>query len=153
VTLNHEVLNNLEEIATQVRQMNEVMGEIATASDQQQHGVEQPTVAVEQLNKVTQQTAANSEESASAAEELSSQADVMQDLVTTFQLSKAGHSSPTDHGQLAPPAGHAVPVPSQSLSGAAGKKNSKAHGHVIDQTPEEVIPFYDDEDIQNLYEF
>lgn len=62
VTLNHEVLNNIKEIVGQVHKVSEIMGEIATASEQQ--GVRQLNTAVGQLNQVTQQTAAHSEEAA-----------------------------------------------------------------------------------------
>lgn len=88
VTLNQEVLGNLEEIVGQVHKVKEVMGETTVASEQQQQGIEQLNLAVRQLNQVTQQTAANAEEGASTAEELSSQAAEMQYLVKTFQLSR-----------------------------------------------------------------
>ena len=88
VTLNQEVLGNLEEIVGQVHKVREVMGETAVASEQQQQGIKQLNTAVSQLNRVTQQTAANAEEGASTAEELSSQAAEMQYLVKTFQLSR-----------------------------------------------------------------
>jgi uncharacterized phage infection (PIP) family protein YhgE len=88
VAVNHEVLKNLDDITNQIRRVNEMMGDVAAASDQQQRGVTQLNAAVAQLNQVTQQTAANAEESASTAEELSSQAVEMQHLVGTFQLSQ-----------------------------------------------------------------
>jgi methyl-accepting chemotaxis protein len=88
VTVNLEVLSNLEEISKQVHRVNEVMGEIAAASEQQCQAVQQLSAAVEQLNHVTQQTAASSEEAASSAEELSGQAAEMRHLVGTFQITQ-----------------------------------------------------------------
>lgn len=87
VTLNAEVLANLEEINRQVEKVNIVVSEIAAASEQQSQGVEQITVAIEQMNGATQQAAANSEESASASEELSGQSQEMLALIGEFKLS------------------------------------------------------------------
>jgi len=49
--------------------------EIATASEEQSHGITQVNTAVAEMDKVTQSTAANAEESAAAAEELNDQAE------------------------------------------------------------------------------
>jgi methyl-accepting chemotaxis protein len=87
VSLNREVLSNLEKVSKQVEKVSEVMGEIAAASEQQNGGIEQISIGVDQLNTVTQKNAANAEESASAAEELSAQAAELQALVGRFELS------------------------------------------------------------------
>lgn len=87
VAINQEVLKNLEEINLQINRVTEMMTEIAMASDQQSHGIEQVNAAVGQMNQVTQHTAANAEESASAAEELASQAAEMRGMVRAFTLS------------------------------------------------------------------
>jgi methyl-accepting chemotaxis protein len=87
VAINQEVMKNLEEINAQVSLVSSVMIEIASSSEQQQKSVENVTVAISQLSKMTRQYATNSSHSASAAETLSGQAEAMQDLVTTFQLS------------------------------------------------------------------
>jgi methyl-accepting chemotaxis protein len=86
VTINSEVMKNLVEINDQVNRVSEVMAEIAAASEQQTHGVDQVNTAVEQVNQVTQQTASNAEESTSAAEELAAQAMEMKQVVSTFSL-------------------------------------------------------------------
>jgi methyl-accepting chemotaxis protein len=113
VTLNQEVLQNLDEIVSQVHKVSEVMNEIAVASEQQQQGVQQIDMAVEQLNQVTQQTAANSDEAASASEQLSSQATQMLHLVAAFQLeqSQATPSNRVARRQSTP---SAVPRPTPS---------------------------------------
>ncbi|MDH5299207.1 MAG: methyl-accepting chemotaxis protein, partial [Desulfobulbaceae bacterium] len=49
-----------------------LVGEIATASKEQTHGIEQINRAVNEMDKVTQQNAANAEESAASAQELHS---------------------------------------------------------------------------------
>jgi len=89
VSLHHQVLENLQEITSQVHQVGEMMTDITDASERQSHGVKQISVAVTQLNQVTQQTAATSEETASAVAQLTSQATDMQSFVHTFCLSQA----------------------------------------------------------------
>jgi methyl-accepting chemotaxis protein len=87
VTLNGEVLAQLQAIDGQVQQVGTMVTEISSASEQQRVGIEQISEAIEQMNGVTQQVAANAEESASAAEELASQAETMNELVGAFELS------------------------------------------------------------------
>jgi methyl-accepting chemotaxis protein len=69
-----QVEASLKGIEQKSRQVDLLVGEIATASIEQSQGIEQVNVAVSQMGKVTQTTAANAEESASAAEELNAQA-------------------------------------------------------------------------------
>lgn len=90
VEINQEVMRNLEEINAQVNLVSSVMIEIASSSEQQQKSVENVTVAINQLSKMTHQYATNSGQTAVAAEALSVQAEAMQDLVTTFNLSSPG---------------------------------------------------------------
>lgn len=89
VALNGEVLDNLSEIATQVRRVVEVMGNIAEASEGQRVGASQISRSVEEMSHLTQQNAATSEESASTAEEVASQARMLLSLVSSFHLSES----------------------------------------------------------------
>jgi methyl-accepting chemotaxis protein len=61
--------------------IGQLVDEIATASEEQAHGISQVSTAVSEMDRVTQQTAANAEESASAAEELNAQAQQMRGYV------------------------------------------------------------------------
>jgi methyl-accepting chemotaxis protein len=61
--------------------ISQLVDEIATASEEQAHGIAQLNTAVAEMDKVTQQTAAGSEESASAADELNAQAQQMRMFV------------------------------------------------------------------------
>lgn len=79
-------------IVDSAREVNELIGDIAKASQDQTTGVDEVTAAVSQMDKVTQQNAANSEESASASEELSSQAQELQSMVSRFHLSGSGQA-------------------------------------------------------------
>jgi methyl-accepting chemotaxis protein len=68
-------------VASGSRKVNELVAEIAAASQEQSQGIEQVRDAVGQMDKVVQQNAANAEESASASEEMSAQAEQMKSLV------------------------------------------------------------------------
>ena len=61
-----------------------LVGEIAAASQEQSHGIDQINRAVAEMDKVTQATAANAEESASASEELNAQAEQMKQVSLTL---------------------------------------------------------------------
>jgi len=76
----------LKEIVGVAGKVNDLVAEIAAASNEQAQGVSQITQGLGQVDQVTQQNTAHAEESASAAEELSSQAMVLQQLVTNFKL-------------------------------------------------------------------
>ncbi len=66
-----EVAGMLAEIVGQVRKMDTLVAEIATASGEQSQGLEQITKAVTEMDRITQANAATAEESASVAHELS----------------------------------------------------------------------------------
>ncbi|MCX5836068.1 MAG: methyl-accepting chemotaxis protein [Deltaproteobacteria bacterium] len=61
--------------------IGQLVDEIATASQEQAHGIAQVNTAVAEMDKVTQQQAASAEESASASEELNAQAEQMKVFV------------------------------------------------------------------------
>ena len=76
-----EVGKSLGEIVDKINKTNELVGEIAAASNEQAQGIEQVNKAVSEMDKVVQANAANAEESASASEELSAQAETMNNVV------------------------------------------------------------------------
>ncbi len=88
VTINQEVLKNLQEINGQVNKVSQVMEEVSAASDEQLSGAQKIGAAVGRASTVTQQNAATAQESAASAHELSAQADLMQELVLTFKLAQ-----------------------------------------------------------------
>ena len=64
------------DIVSSVTRVNDIMGEIASASEEQQRGIEQVAQAVSQMDQVTQQNASLLvEEAAVATEQLANQAD------------------------------------------------------------------------------
>ncbi|WP_337261617.1 MULTISPECIES: methyl-accepting chemotaxis protein [unclassified Serratia (in: enterobacteria)] len=76
----------MQDIVHSVTRVTDIMGEIASASDEQSRGIEQVSQAVTQMDQVTQQNAALVEEAASAAVALEDQAITLADAVSVFRL-------------------------------------------------------------------
>ncbi len=81
VQLSSKVKAGLDEIATKIREVDQLAAESASASKEQNQGIEQLNSAVNNLDRVTQANAASAEESASAATELHSQAESLNSSV------------------------------------------------------------------------
>ena len=102
VELSGRVATSLNEIGERASRMDEIVGEIATASGEQTRGINQVNQAVSQMDKVTQSNAGNAEETAAAAEELNAQATAMLDSVSELQRLVGG----TAAGATAPKSPH-----------------------------------------------
>ena len=76
----------MDDIVAQVGRVNALVGEIASASQEQSQGIGQVGDAVAQLDQVTQQNAALVEESAAAAESLKVQAARLAELMGAFTI-------------------------------------------------------------------
>jgi len=87
-TITNEVANSLTEIVTAAAKVNDIVGEIAVASQEKSRGIEQVNIAVAEMDKVVQTAASNAEESSSAAEELASQSEELSSLVARFELAR-----------------------------------------------------------------
>ncbi|HET7538019.1 MAG TPA: methyl-accepting chemotaxis protein [Candidatus Didemnitutus sp.] len=85
VQISQRVSQGFTAILDKARQVDVLVGEIATASHDQRHGIEQVTSAIAQMDQVTQENAGTAEESAAAAEELSGQAQNMRQTVVQLQ--------------------------------------------------------------------
>ncbi len=81
VEISGKVVQTLTDIVTKVRQVDELVSEVASASREQTQGIAQINSAVSQMDKITQSNAASAEESAAAAEELTTQAETMKHAV------------------------------------------------------------------------
>ena len=75
----------MNDIVNAVTRVTDIMGEIASASDEQRRGIEQVAQAVSQMDSVTQQNAGLVEEAASAAGQLATQADHLSACVAFFK--------------------------------------------------------------------
>lgn len=85
----------MSDIVNAVTRVTDIMGEIASASDEQSRGIDQVALAVSEMDRVTQQNASLVEESAAAAAALEEQASRLTQSVATFRLQgKAGSKKP-----------------------------------------------------------
>jgi methyl-accepting chemotaxis protein len=100
VDLSGRVAASLKQIGERARQMDEIVGEIATASAEQSRGINQVNQAVSQMDKVTQSNAGNAEETAAAAEELNAQAASL--LESVAELSRLVGRTAASSGPVAP---------------------------------------------------
>ncbi|MDX7987726.1 HAMP domain-containing protein [Xenorhabdus sp. 12] len=76
----------MNKIVDSVTRVTDIMGEIASASDEQSRGITQVGVAISEMDRVTQQNASLVEQSAAAAAALEEQAKILTKAVALFQL-------------------------------------------------------------------
>ncbi|CAM3926407.1 methyl-accepting chemotaxis protein [Xenorhabdus thuongxuanensis] len=76
----------MNKIVDSVTRVTDIMGEIASASDEQSRGITQVGVAISEMDRVTQQNASLVEQSAAAAAALEEQAKILTKAVAMFQL-------------------------------------------------------------------
>ncbi|WP_105626093.1 methyl-accepting chemotaxis protein II [Cronobacter sakazakii] len=102
----------MQEIVGAVTRVTDIMGEIASASDEQSRGIDQVALAVSEMDRVTQQNASLVQQSAAAASALEDQASHLSQAVAAFRLASARASAPrsvpatvparTDHAPIVP---------------------------------------------------
>ena len=85
-TLVESAGETMAEIVSAVPRVTDIMGEIASASDEQSRGIDQVGLAVVEMDRVTQQNAALVEESAAAAAALEEQASRLTEAVAVFRI-------------------------------------------------------------------
>jgi methyl-accepting chemotaxis protein len=78
--------DSLVNIVGGVEKAAELVGQIASASSEQVIGIAQINSSIDQMMRVVQTNSATSQETAAASEELSSQAEMLRDMVSNFQL-------------------------------------------------------------------
>jgi methyl-accepting chemotaxis protein len=78
----------MSDIVAQVKRVNDLIGEISNATQEQKQGIGLVSGAVSQLDQVTQQNAALVEQSAAAADSLSQQTKRLVDAVSQFKLGR-----------------------------------------------------------------
>ena len=77
---------SLDTIVAKVNEVSAIVGNIATASQEQTEAILQISEGISQISKVTQSNSAVSEEAAAASQELNSQAEMLKHLVAYFKL-------------------------------------------------------------------
>ncbi|MFW0856356.1 methyl-accepting chemotaxis protein II [Cronobacter dublinensis] len=111
----------MQEIVGAVTRVTDIMGEIASASDEQSRGIDQVALAVSEMDRVTQQNASLVQQSAAAAGALEDQASRLSQAVAAFRLAATRASA-----RPAPVAARAEPVGTAFAAGkpaAAGQDN------------------------------
>ena len=98
--ISDEVSTSLSGIIEQVRKLDSLVTEIATASKEQSQGIGQVNDAVVQIDKVTQSNAAGAEECASASEELNAQAAELNNLVGSLLTLVGGRRGTDAEGRM-----------------------------------------------------
>jgi methyl-accepting chemotaxis protein len=122
VDMGTKVAHALEEIVNRVRQVDQLVADVAAASREQSQGIAQVNLAVSEMDKVTQSNAATSEQSASSAEELSQQAITLKDSVMALLKLVEGNTT-TKMAQMETRS--VMPSPKQNFPWAAARSRSK----------------------------
>ncbi|MCP1204793.1 methyl-accepting chemotaxis protein [Pantoea sp. B550] len=94
----------MSDIVSAVTRVTDIMGEIASASDEQSRGIDQVGQAVTEMDRVTQQNASLVEESAAAAASLEDQASRLSQSVSVFKIKREARQTLTKHLPIAAPA-------------------------------------------------
>ncbi len=122
VELSRSVGDSLSTILQRSREVDSLVGEIATAAVEQNQGIQQIANAVSQMDAVVQKNAAGAEETASAAEELSAQSIELQEVVHQLDLLVDGRRSApraNDDSARHPPAAKCHPADDTPVRGAS----------------------------------
>ncbi|GKW30261.1 methyl-accepting chemotaxis protein [Pectobacterium carotovorum subsp. carotovorum] len=107
----------MKEIVDAVTNVTDIMGEIASASDEQSRGITQVGQAISEMDSVTQQNASLVQEASAAAASLEEQAALLTRAVATFKLSSHlsnSHSAPVRPNALAAKDRSSLALPRQA---------------------------------------
>jgi methyl-accepting chemotaxis protein len=138
------------EVAASAAKVGELVSEIAVASAEQNRGIEQVNLAVNEMDKVTQSNAAGAEESASASEEMNAQAEQMREMVDKLVdlVGKVGNGS-GDGNVLARKPLQASTYGAPAVPMKRARAKTLQHPKAMEVRPDQVIPM-DDEDFEDF---
>ncbi|CAL60254.1 putative Methyl-accepting chemotaxis protein [Herminiimonas arsenicoxydans] len=88
----------MDEVVSSIQRVDNIMGEISSASREQSIGIEQVNQAIAQMDQVTQQNAALVEQAAASAESLQNQTTELNNVVSVFTIKSGSHGA-TDEAQ------------------------------------------------------
>ncbi|KGT94709.1 chemotaxis protein [Erwinia typographi] len=94
----------MHDIVNAVVRVTDIMGEIASASDEQSRGIDQIGLAVTEMDRVTQQNASLVQESAAASASLEDQASRLAQAVAVFKIGQPALAPAIDKPVKAAPA-------------------------------------------------
>jgi methyl-accepting chemotaxis protein len=89
-TLVNETAVQFKEIFEKAIEVDELVSEVANASQEQSRAVEQITTALNQVEHIVQNNTANAEQNASTSEELAGQANNLRDMIREFKYLSDG---------------------------------------------------------------
>jgi Methyl-accepting chemotaxis protein len=92
--LANETAAALTEIVGGIEKAADLVGMIATASNEQATGISQINRGISQVSQVIQNNSATAEQSAAASEELSGQAELLKEMVERFRMNKGIQALP-----------------------------------------------------------
>ena len=136
--LANETASALNEIVKGIESAADIVGEIANASNEQASAIAFINNSIGQVSEVVQNNSATAEQSAAASEELSSQAELLKEMMSRFRLNKGMKSlpesrnpmklldQPADHGIKEPEAGE--PEKKVSMRRESGNREPKGKG-------------------------
>ena len=124
--ISEKVGKSLDEITAKARQVDELIAEIAVASQEQSQGIDQVSRAVSDMDQVTQANAATAEETSAAANELSSQAAQLKGIISELTHMVSGNKTATNvsDGSAAP--AHAETAHAEVAAAPAPKAQAPA---------------------------
>jgi len=117
--------STMSEVVSSIQRVNDIMGEISAASNEQSVGVKEISSAIGNMDQSTQQNAALVEEMAAAASSLRTQAQELLQTVAVFKLAD-GHAVPTKMQVRDPNSAHTY-TGAERRSGRA--QGAAARGH------------------------
>ena len=104
VQVSAAVAQSFATIQEQIRRLDSLVGEIATASHEQSQGIGQVTLAVGQMDQSTQANAATAEECAGSSQELNAQSSALKAAVVRLEQIIRRRPSPSPRAPAASPA-------------------------------------------------
>lgn len=98
----NETAKALNQIVDGITEAATLVGDIASASNEQASGVAQVNQGITQVSQVVQTNSATSQESAAASEELAGQAELLKEMVGRFKLKNSKNSAFNHMGNITP---------------------------------------------------
>ena len=112
----------LQRIVERVKQINDLVAQIAASAQEQASGLTQVNTAVNQMDQVTQQNAAMVEETTAASHTLRQGVDELSGLISRFQVGAAAPAAPAARPRrTAAPAPQARPAPRRLAANGGGQ--------------------------------
>jgi methyl-accepting chemotaxis protein len=112
VSVSGEVAGILSRIVESTKKLTQLIGEVATASDEQTRGLDQIGKAMHQLDGLTQSNSSSAEVSASASDELFAQSKELEEMVASLAGLVWGHATAS------------MDVPGPEASGPSGSSEA-----------------------------